>query len=350
LPVIVLPAAAAVIALACATITVLDALRRPKPESIAWTIAFGLFAVAAAAEVIGSTVGWSLALVRVYYLAGAVLVVGILALGELYFLLPGRMPPFVPGLALLVAAIAATAVWSAPINEAKLLSEGWGALERGPLLVALAASINAGGTLILAGGAIFSAWRLREHGAARRRAVGCILIAVGTLLVAAGGTLTRLGNREYLYLAMALGITVIFSGVMLTRARLASSALTNGETRMNLALADVNARRMSLIALPSTADASSRHDQGIAFIASRVLPLGVEEIIATCRQWSATIPASVDLSRVQARQVWALRLALPDDIRDRFDDLPLPVQAQLAELYFDVWSGSEIEQATLRQA
>jgi hypothetical protein len=346
--VIVFPAVAAAVALACAAITGLGAMKRPKPELIAWTIAFVLFAVAAAAEVVGSAIGWTPSLVRVYYLAGAVLVVGILAIGELYLLFPGRMPAFVPGVALLVAAIAATTVWSAPINQAKLQTEGWGALERGPLLVTLAASINAGGTLILAGGAIFSAWKLRELEETRRRAIGCILIALGTLLVAAGGTLTRLGNREYLYLAMALGISVIFSGVMLTRARPAMAVARDSETRGTLA--DAAARRMRLIALPVGAGAAPAPDQGIEFIVTRILPLSVEEIVAICRQWSATAPASVDLSREQARQVWTLRLALPDEVRGHLDDLPLSVQAQIAELYFDVWSNSAVESASRRRA
>lgn len=343
----VFAATAAVVALACAAITGVGAVKRPKPELVAWTIAFVLFAVAAAAEVVGSAAGWSPLLVRTYYLAGAVLVVGILALGELYLLFPGRMPAFVPGIALLVAAIAATTVWSAPINEANLRSEGWGALERGPLLVALAASINAGGTLILAGGAIFSAWKLREHEASRPRAIGCILIALGTLLVAAGGTLTRLGNRDYLYLAMALGITVIFSGVMLTRARPVSGTSLEGESRTTLT--DAAVRRMRPIALPA-AGAMPRRNPGVEYIVTRILPLDVEEIITTCRRWSASSYTGIDLSREQAHQVWALRLALPGDSRDHFDDLPLPVQAQLAELYLDVWSISADEPAARRQA
>jgi hypothetical protein len=344
----VFAATAAVVALACAAVTGVGAVKRPKPELVAWTIAFVLFAVAAAAEVVGSAAGWSPLLVRTYYLAGAVLVVGILALGELYLLFPGRMPAFVPGITLLAAAIAATTVWSAPINEANLSSEGWGALERGPLLVALAASINAGGTLILAGGAIFSAWKLREHEASRPRAIGCILIALGTLLVAAGGTLTRLGNRDYLYLAMALGIVVIFSGVMLTRARPVPGTLLEGESRTTLT--DAAVRRMRLIALPAAAGAMPRRDPGIEYIVTRILPLDVEEIVAKCRQWSASSYTGIDLSREQAHQVWALRLALPDDSRDRFDDLPLPVQAQLAELYLDVWSISAVEPIARRHA
>ena len=45
-----------------------------------------MFGIAAAAEAIGDTAGWNAPLARSYYLTGAVLVVGFLALGQLYLL------------------------------------------------------------------------------------------------------------------------------------------------------------------------------------------------------------------------------------------------------------------------
>ncbi|MGH9176455.1 MAG: hypothetical protein ACRD1H_18945, partial [Vicinamibacterales bacterium] len=35
--------------------------------------------------------------------------------------------------------------------------------------------------------------------------------------VASGGTLTRLGSHQYLYVAMSLGIALIFTGYLTTR-------------------------------------------------------------------------------------------------------------------------------------
>jgi hypothetical protein len=325
--VIALPAVAAVIAAICALILGWDGLRRPRPERVTWAGAFLLFTIAAACEVIGSAVGWSLILARVYYLTGAVLVVGVLALGELYLLLPGRMPSITPGVSLLIIAVATTAVWSAPIDPARLPTAGWQALERGPFLVALAAMLNAGGTIVLVGGALFSAWKLRASGGSGERAAGCVLIAVGTVVVALGGTLTRFGRPEYLYLPMALGIAIIFSGVMVTRQPQSARATT---------------RRASLIPLPSRPD-SVRHanadvDEGVRYVVERLLPLDDVEITEACRRWSATPIYGDAMTRVQARQVWTLRLALPEGVRSRFDALPIGVQAQLAEIYAEVWS------------
>lgn len=46
----------------------------------------------------------------------------------------------------------------------------------------------------------------------RERMVGCILLAVGALTVAAGGSLTRLGHPQYLYIAMSIGVGLMFWG------------------------------------------------------------------------------------------------------------------------------------------
>ena len=94
---IVFPAIAAIVALCCAMFVGWDALRRPRPERAIWTVAFLVFAIAAACEVVGAAVGWSSSWRELYYLTGAVLVVGILALGEVYLLLPDHVPAIVPG-------------------------------------------------------------------------------------------------------------------------------------------------------------------------------------------------------------------------------------------------------------
>jgi hypothetical protein len=341
---IAFPAAAALVAGLCAAFLGRDALKHPRPERALWAIAFLVFAIAASSEVIGSAAGWTPTLARIYYLAGAVLVVGILALGEIYLLFPNRVPPFAPGLLLLVVAVAATTVWSAPIDSSRLSIVGWHALERSPFLVALAATINACGTLVLVGGALYSAWKQNATGGSGRRAAGCLLIATGTIVVALGGTLTRFGRPEYLYVAMSLGVAIIFGGVLLTRR---SHSMRNHlwgtlDARQS---ADVS-RRGRLIPLPSAPQAekpAATINEGVRFIVESLLPLDDVQIAETCRRWSATPVGSDAFTRVRANQAWSLRIALPVTSRTRFDALPLHVQAQLAELYAEVWSPTSAE-------
>src|SRR5688500_16863372 len=211
---VVLPAIAALISFTCALAIGRDALRRPKPDRIAWVVAFSLFAVAAGSEVLGSTAGWSVTLARVYYLTGAVLVVGFLALGQLYLLAADRIGRVAPGIALLITALAASTVWGAPIDRTRLEADGWDAIERTAGLKILAIGINSIGTAVLIGGLVYSALRYRRIEAMRDRTIGCLLIALGTVTVAMGGTMTRLGSDQYLYIAMSAGVAVIFAGYL----------------------------------------------------------------------------------------------------------------------------------------
>lgn len=329
---IVFPAFAALVATLCAGSLIWDAVHKPRPERITWAIAFSIFAVAAGAEVLGASLGWSVTLARVYYLSGAVLVVGVLALGELYLLFPGRMPAYTTGLALLVTALAATVVWSAPVDQSRLATDGWHAIERGPVLIALAVAMNAGGTAILAGGALYSAWAMRARPALRRRAAGCLLIALGTLTVASGGTLTRLGRPEFLYLAMSAGIAIIFAGVLLTRGQ-SRGRRTAGES------GEAGGARFRVVTLPRHADRhGAPQSPGLVFLGERLLRLDAGELATFCEQWSATPHTSASLSRAEAQRVWRLRAHLSPEQQGALDALPLATQAQLAELYEDVWS------------
>jgi hypothetical protein len=344
--VIVFPLVAAIIAAACAVMIGRDAVRRPKPDKIAWLIAFALFALAAACEVAGALLGWTPLLARIYYLAGAVLVVGYLALGELYLLAPGPTRRLGPGVTLLLTALAATVVLDAPIDAARLPSDGWRALNRGPTLVALAAGINGVGTAILAGGVVFSAWRFWRLGIQRHRMIGCALIAVGTLVVAAGGTLTRFGQPEYLYIAMALGVAVIFAGFLETRrvdiarsiglplgASIAAHAGANGAS-VAAATAPSGKTTPRIDKRPRpTVDGS---DSAVAFIETTFLDLSAEGCAARCAAWSVPQKPDAPFDRETARSVWGLRRRLSGDGRRRFDALPGSTQAQLAELYDDV--------------
>jgi hypothetical protein len=107
--------------------------------------------------------------------------------------------------------------------------------------------------------------------------------------------------------------------------------------------APVTSRRAPLIPLPArprplrpmSADAD---DEGVRYVVERILSLDNAEIAEACRRWSATPMDGDALNRVQARQVWALRLALPEAARSRFDTLAIGAQAQLAEVYAEVWS------------
>jgi hypothetical protein len=335
---VVFPIIAMVVSLCCMAVIGKDTLRRPRPDRVVWTVAFAIFAVAAASEVIGDLSGWTENIVRVYYLTGAVVVVGYLALGELYLLAGTRIAKFAPGVTLLLTALAVTLVVNAPIDQAKLANDGWEALEQSTGLTAITLLMNIGGSLVLIGGALWSAWKFRKLGTQRRRMIGCILIAAGTFVVASGGTLTRFGHREYLYIAMAVGIVVIFAGVLETRR-------SDQEPRTLRALFGLPAAAPQGKIIPFQASGTSRNTrasdaQALDYVVERLLPLDDAALDRECRGWSVPRRELELLERSQAQQVWLLRTRLDPASQQRFDELAPAVRLQLAELYLDVFQAS----------
>ncbi|MCC6791682.1 MAG: hypothetical protein IT336_08360 [Thermomicrobiales bacterium] len=336
---VVFPAVSALISLICAGVIARDAIARPRPDKIAWTIAFAIFAVAAASEVVGSLSDWTPTLVRVYYLTGAVLVVGYLALGELYLVAGNRIHRFAPGVTLLVTAVAATVVLNANVDEARLDADGWEAIERGAALKTLAIGINSIGTLVIVGGLVYSAWRFKKLGIQRNRMIGCLLIALGTIAVGMGGTLTRFGQHEYLYIAMSVGVAIIFAGYLQTRR--AVSGQPPAVSRQPSEIAPQPAPSAPVRA-PVAVGTNGHHPgpsaagPGIAFLEARLRDLDDAELSGLCRVWSVAPTEADAFSREEARRAWVLRSRLTVEGQARFDALPVPVRIQVTVFYFDV--------------
>lgn len=324
---VVFPVISAVLAALCAIVIGRDALRRPRPDKQAWFIAFVMFALAAGADAYGREIGWSEALARLYYMTGPALVVAFLAIGELYLLFPNRMGRFAPGAAILLTATWITMVLNAPIDSTLLASEGWEAIDRSGALRVMSIAINVIGTLIIVGGLLWSVWRFQRTGSHRNRMIGCLLIVVGTLTVAMGGTLTRFGQYEYLYIAMSVGIALIFGGVLWTRRpyRTVAPGVT-GDAESALALSATERR---LTAEPQLTDE-------LAFLVEKVLAGSADDVRAVCASWSVVPDDEPLMGRRDARQAWRLRKHLPASAQDRFDALPVPERRAVVELAAEV--------------
>jgi hypothetical protein len=329
--VIVFPAFSALVSTACAILIGRDARRRPSPDKLAWIVAFALFSVAAGAEVVGSVAGWTPLLVRVYYVAGAMLVVGFLGLGQLYLLFAGRLARIGPGVALFMVVVAVALISDAPIASDRLATDGWHALERGPALIAVTVALNVGGTVIVVGGALYSAWQFWRRRIFRHRMIGCVLIALGTLAVASGGTLTRFGQPEYLYIAMAIGVTVIFAGYLEARRREAPVM------RSGSGAGGLTARPPAPSAVQNGHAGSGVHaDPAMAFLLTLIAADDAEQVAERCAFWSIEPEAVSRFDREQAHRVWGVRLRLPVESHAAFDRLPASTQIQLADLYLEI--------------
>src|SRR5436305_3040881 len=186
---------------------------RRRRHELAWAIALVLFAAGAFFLWLGASIGWSLPIFRGFYLFGAVINVPVLALGTVY-LLAGRRAGDRAALAVgAFAAFAAGVIASAPahaITDPTVLPQGSDVFEALPRVLAAVAS--GGGALVVLGGAVWSAVRLR-HGT---RMWANVVIAVGTLVLGASGLLNSvLGEMEAFAVTLAIGVSVLYAGFLL---------------------------------------------------------------------------------------------------------------------------------------
>ncbi len=204
-----LPLCAALVALSFAWLLLRSLLRRPSGEKVLWGLGFAAFAVAAAAEAVAQRTGWSPALFRTYYVAGAILTVACLGAGSAWLLLPKRARDLLlGGLAVAIVAAVVTVVL-APVDAGALAATPHG---RPPANSALAGhaflwaiALNTFGTVFLVGGSLYSILR-------RQRVRPNLWIGGGALVVALATGLSRTGSYEFVYVGELLGIALMFSG------------------------------------------------------------------------------------------------------------------------------------------
>jgi MFS family permease len=188
-------------------------LRRRRAHQLAWAIGLAMFAAAAVAGALARMGGATEAEYRVFYLFGAILNVAWLALGTLFLLAP-RVARWAVWAVLALTVIAAIAVFTSPVDLSAAVDTGRGFGES-PLPRILAGIGSGVGSVILIGGALWSAWvffRRRHEG---RRALGNVIIAAGVLVAAAGGTAAFTGASGVVEWTNFAGVTLIFIGFLL---------------------------------------------------------------------------------------------------------------------------------------
>lgn len=197
------------LALAAALSTLDRWLDRRRQHDLAWTVAFGLFAIAAGALALGSAQGWDEATFRVFFLFGAVANVPVLALGTAWLhASPAAARRWTAVVALGVAfaaGVVAAAPLTAPIPPDGLAqgSDVFGALPR-----VLAAVGSGGGALVILVGAVRSAVR-------RIRPLANALVAAGVAVSGASGLLNSVADEETAFAAtLAAGIALILAGYL----------------------------------------------------------------------------------------------------------------------------------------
>jgi hypothetical protein len=214
----VFPLVAAAVAAVFATLLTRQYVSRRRPAQLAWAIALAMYAVASLAVVLGVAGGWTADEYRVYWALGAVLNVPFLAGGELMLLVRNRTARAAIWVVLVfVTAYTISVLRGATFDASALADElpsGKHVFGDGTAAHRLPQLISIPSYLILVGGALWSAWRMRGRRELRDRFVGTLLIALGATVIAGGSAFAALGYLAAFSAALAAGIAVMFLGFL----------------------------------------------------------------------------------------------------------------------------------------
>lgn len=216
-PVHYIPLLTTVLALAFAVVLFRRYRERARPHLLWWGIGMLTYAAGTITESLTTLTGWHAGIFRAWYITGALLGGAPLAQGTVYLLLSKRTADRLT--VLLVSAVVAGSicVLLSPLDyglvEAHRLS--------GKVLVwrwvrYFSPFINLYALMFLVGGAILSAVRYASRRETRHRVLANIAIATGGILPGIGGTFTRFGHVEVLYVTEFLGLLLIALGYRLS--------------------------------------------------------------------------------------------------------------------------------------
>lgn len=192
------------------------AKRRQFPPHLNWwTFGVFMYGVGTFTESMVALFGWSEVVFRMWYISGALLGGFPLAQGTVYLLLPRKTANILSAIYIPFILFAAASVWLTPLN--------YGAVEimrlSGNVIVwkwvrLFSPFINIYALLFLVGGALLSAYRYKKRNDSYHRFLGNLYIAIGGLLPGIGGTFTRMGYVEVLYVTELIGISLIYLGYL----------------------------------------------------------------------------------------------------------------------------------------
>ncbi len=195
-------------------------LKKGGTHLLVWAIGFLLYGLGTLTEVLLS-ISFNEWFLKVWYLAGAMLTAAWLGQGTFYFLVRKIriVNAFTVGL-VLVSLLSLVLLFSSPLTAAArsfipaqpVSAQYKEILVRGGLLTTLTILLNIYGTILLVGGALFSAFLFWRKQVQLNRVIGNLLIAAGALSPAMAGTFVKAGLVDGLYLSELVGVVLILIG------------------------------------------------------------------------------------------------------------------------------------------
>lgn len=187
--------------------------RRGGAHLVWWCAGLATYAAGTFTESMVTLIGWNPALFRAWYITGALLGGAPLAQGTVYLLLPRRTANQLTAVLLPLIIVAAICVLLTPIDYSQVEPYRLtGRVMTWQWVRAFSPFINLYAVTFLIGGATLSALRFRQSPELRHRFIGNVFIAIGAILPGIGGTFTRFGYTEVLYVTELAGLVMLYIG------------------------------------------------------------------------------------------------------------------------------------------
>jgi hypothetical protein len=178
-----------------------------------WTIGVATFGLGTLAESINVLFGWNLINVKYWYIVGALLGGFPLAQGSVYLLMKKRFANITSLIFITLIVLASISVILTPVS----IPEGFeykltGSVFTWKWVRYFSPFINLYSFIFLVGGAIYSAVKYYKMVDKQARFKGNVFIAIGGLLPGIGGTMTRMGHVNVLFVTELIGLVLIYFG------------------------------------------------------------------------------------------------------------------------------------------
>jgi len=187
--------------------------RRRTKYLLWWTIGVLTFGLGTLTESINVLFGWNEINLRIWYIVGALLGGFPLAQGSVYLLLSKKFANVTTWFFVSLIIFATVFVILTPIIIPDNFDEKLtGAVFGWKWVRYFSPLINIYAFIFLVGGAIYSAIKYYKLVNKEARFKGNVLIAIGGLLPGIGGTFTRMGHVNVLFITELIGLILIYVG------------------------------------------------------------------------------------------------------------------------------------------
>lgn len=183
-----------------------------------WMLGVLFYGAGTVTESINTLAGFSTANFRAWYILGALLGGAPLAQGTVYLLMKKRTAGILSIILVTVVVVASVFVIFSPLHPELIENNRMtGKILEWKFIRYMTPFINLYAFAFLVGGAVYSAVKYAKNISYKNRFLGNVCIAIGGLLPGIGGSFTKFGYVEVLYVTEFVGLAFIYTGYRIIR-------------------------------------------------------------------------------------------------------------------------------------